>query len=101
MHFKSRHHNQLAALWRGFTSRDRIRAHQERLGDNEFGVPGAAASTHSSKLPTFRLPKHTMKLPLNPPSGPVTLTQNARTVLEKRYLVKNEKGLPVEQPEDL
>src|SRR5687767_15314541 len=42
-----------------------------------------------------------MSLPLNPPSGPVTLTQNARTVLEKRYLVKNEKGHPVEQPEDL
>src|SRR5687767_9699023 len=42
-----------------------------------------------------------MTLPLNPPSGPVTLTQNARTVLEKRYLVKNEKGHPVEQPEDL
>ncbi|MGH7678838.1 MAG: vitamin B12-dependent ribonucleotide reductase [Gemmatimonadaceae bacterium] len=42
-----------------------------------------------------------MTLPLNPPSGPVTLTANARTVLEKRYLVKNEKGQPVEQPEDL
>src|SRR5687768_1447867 len=42
-----------------------------------------------------------MTLPINPPSGPVSLTQNARTVLEKRYLVKNEKGLPVEQPEDL
>src|SRR4051812_43811064 len=42
-----------------------------------------------------------MPLPVNPPSGPVSLSQNARTVLEKRYLVKNEKGLPVEQPEDL
>src|SRR5688500_17302434 len=42
-----------------------------------------------------------MTLPLNPPSGPVTLTQNARTVLEKRYLIKNDKGQPVEQPEDL
>ncbi|HYC49757.1 MAG TPA: vitamin B12-dependent ribonucleotide reductase [Gemmatimonadaceae bacterium] len=42
-----------------------------------------------------------MTLPLNPPTGPVTLTQNARTVLEKRYLVKNEKGQAVEQPEDL
>src|SRR5215208_4833443 len=36
-----------------------------------------------------------------PPSGDVTLTQNARTVLEKRYLIKNEKGKPVETPEDL
>src|ERR1041384_4177701 len=42
-----------------------------------------------------------MPRPVNPPSGPVSLSQNARTVLEKRYLVKNEKGLPVEQPEDL
>jgi ribonucleoside-diphosphate reductase alpha chain len=42
-----------------------------------------------------------MSLPINPPAGPVTLSSNARTVLEKRYLVKNEKGLPVEQPEDL
>ncbi len=42
-----------------------------------------------------------MSLPLNPPFGPVTLTSNARTVLEKRYLVKNEKGQAVEQPEDL
>src|SRR5437667_373276 len=42
-----------------------------------------------------------MTLPLNPPSGPVTLSANARTVLEKRYLVKREKGEPVEQPEDL
>src|SRR3954453_23855343 len=42
-----------------------------------------------------------MSVPSPPPSGNVTLTQNARTVLEKRYLVKNEKGKPVEQPEDL
>src|SRR5919202_4303691 len=42
-----------------------------------------------------------MTLPLNPPAGPVTLSQNARTVLEKRYLVKNEQGKPVEKPEDL
>src|SRR5437764_7375300 len=42
-----------------------------------------------------------MTLPVNPPPGPVTLSANARTVLEKRYLVKNEKGKPVEQPEDL
>ncbi|MEX2179071.1 MAG: vitamin B12-dependent ribonucleotide reductase [Gemmatimonadaceae bacterium] len=42
-----------------------------------------------------------MTHPLNPPAGPVTLSQNARTVLGKRYLVKNEKGQPVEQPEDL
>jgi len=40
-----------------------------------------------------------MPLPVNPPPGPVSLSANARTVLEKRYLVKNEKGKPVEQPE--
>ena len=42
-----------------------------------------------------------MSLPVNPPPGPVSLSTNARTVLEKRYLVKNEKGHAVEQPEDL
>ncbi len=42
-----------------------------------------------------------MPIPVNPPTGPVSLSSNARTVLEKRYLVKNEKGKPVEQPEDL
>jgi ribonucleoside-diphosphate reductase alpha chain len=42
-----------------------------------------------------------MALPVNPPRGPVSLSQNARTVLEKRYLVKNAQGKPVEQPEDL
>src|SRR5215203_5302292 len=42
-----------------------------------------------------------MPLPTNPPSGPVTLTQNARTVLEKRYLVKDRSGKPTEAPEDM
>src|ERR1043166_830884 len=42
-----------------------------------------------------------MPLPSSPPPGDVTLTQNARTVLEKRYLIKNESGRAVEQPEDL
>src|ERR1700722_9946112 len=43
-----------------------------------------------------------MSQPLTPPpAGPVSLSQNARTVLEKRYLVKNDKGQAVEQPEDL
>ncbi|MGH7662716.1 MAG: vitamin B12-dependent ribonucleotide reductase [Gemmatimonadaceae bacterium] len=42
-----------------------------------------------------------MPLPSNPPSGAVTLSQNARTVLEKRYLVKDETGAAVESPEDL
>ncbi|HEY4303246.1 MAG TPA: vitamin B12-dependent ribonucleotide reductase [Gemmatimonadaceae bacterium] len=44
-----------------------------------------------------------MNRPLTPtvPPGPVSLSANALTVLEKRYLVKNEKGKPVEQPEDL
>src|SRR5918993_4043931 len=42
-----------------------------------------------------------MTLPLNPPSGPVTLSQNARTVLAKRYLIKDAKGKPTESPEEL
>ncbi|HET9683716.1 MAG TPA: vitamin B12-dependent ribonucleotide reductase [Gemmatimonadaceae bacterium] len=42
-----------------------------------------------------------MPLPATPPSGPVTLSQNARTVLAKRYLVKDATGQPTESPEDL
>ncbi|HKV52156.1 MAG TPA: LAGLIDADG family homing endonuclease, partial [Gemmatimonadaceae bacterium] len=37
----------------------------------------------------------------SPPATPVSLNKNARTVLEKRYLVKDETGKPTERPEDL
>lgn len=36
-----------------------------------------------------------------PPEGLVTLSANARTVLEKRYLVKDKAGKPVESIEDM
>lgn len=36
-----------------------------------------------------------------PPDGPVTLSANARTVLEKRYLVKDKTGKPTETPESM
>ena len=36
-----------------------------------------------------------------PPEGLVTLSANARTVLEKRYLVKDKSGKPVESIEDM
>ncbi|MCX5765872.1 MAG: vitamin B12-dependent ribonucleotide reductase [Gemmatimonadetes bacterium] len=42
-----------------------------------------------------------MPLPVTPPSTPATLSQNARTVLEKRYLVKDKTGRSVETPEDM
>src|SRR5256714_2677528 len=42
-----------------------------------------------------------MPLPTTPPTGPVTLSSNARTVLQKRYLVKDKTGKPTESPEDL
>jgi len=42
-----------------------------------------------------------MPLPANPPATPATLSQNARTVLEKRYLVKDKTGKSVETPEDM
>ncbi|MEX2180518.1 MAG: vitamin B12-dependent ribonucleotide reductase [Gemmatimonadaceae bacterium] len=42
-----------------------------------------------------------MPLPANPPTSLVTLSANARTVLEKRYLVKDKTGKPVETPEDM
>jgi ribonucleoside-diphosphate reductase alpha chain len=42
-----------------------------------------------------------MPFPPNPPSGPVTLSPNARTVLQKRYLVRDATGTPIETPEDM
>ncbi len=42
-----------------------------------------------------------MPLPVNPPATPATLSQNARTVLEKRYLIKNKSGKAVETPEEM
>src|SRR6476620_7959064 len=45
--------------------------------------------------------KSLMSLSTTPPSGPVTLSSNARTVLEKRYLVKDRTGKPTETPESL
>jgi ribonucleoside-diphosphate reductase alpha chain len=42
-----------------------------------------------------------MPLPTTPPSGPVPFSQNARTVLEKRYLIKDASGKPLEKPEEM
>ena len=42
-----------------------------------------------------------MPLPEKPPTSAVLLSRNARTVLEKRYLVKDETGGAIEEPEDL
>ncbi|MEP6834478.1 MAG: ribonucleotide reductase N-terminal alpha domain-containing protein, partial [Gemmatimonas sp.] len=42
-----------------------------------------------------------MPFSASPPEGPVTLSANARTVLEKRYLTKDKSGKPVENPEQM
>jgi len=42
-----------------------------------------------------------MPFSASPPEGPVTLSANARTVLEKRYLTKDKSGKPVETPETM
>jgi len=42
-----------------------------------------------------------MPLPSKPPAGPVALTKNAITVLEKRYLIKDATGKPTETAEML
>lgn len=36
-----------------------------------------------------------------PPQPKIKLTDNAQLVLKKRYLIKNEKGVPIETPENL
>jgi len=42
-----------------------------------------------------------MPIPAAPPVGFAELNQNARTVIEKRYLIKDAKGQPTETPEDM
>ena len=42
-----------------------------------------------------------MPIPAAPPAGSAELNQNARTVIEKRYLIKDAKGNPTESPEDM
>ena len=42
-----------------------------------------------------------MNTPASPSPGPAQLNQNARTVIEKRYLIKDAEGKPTEQPEDM
>jgi ribonucleoside-diphosphate reductase alpha chain len=45
--------------------------------------------------------KFEMPVQVSPPNTPATLSQNARTVLEKRYLVKDKTGKAVESPEQM
>ena len=42
-----------------------------------------------------------MPIPASPPVGLAQLNQNARTVIEKRYLIKDATGTPTEMPEDM
>lgn len=42
-----------------------------------------------------------MPIPSRPPARAAQLNQNARTVIAKRYLVKDATGKPVEDPEDM
>src|SRR5450830_1785065 len=42
-----------------------------------------------------------MAIPAVPPQGEAQLNDNARTVISKRYLIKDATGTPVEQPEDM
>ena len=42
-----------------------------------------------------------MPIPAVPPQGDAQLNDNARTVISKRYLIKDATGTPVEQPEDM
>jgi ribonucleoside-diphosphate reductase alpha chain len=42
-----------------------------------------------------------MPIPAVPPQGEAQLNDNARTVISKRYLIKDATGAPVEQPEDM
>src|SRR6266542_1334193 len=42
-----------------------------------------------------------MPMPVRPPDGVAQLNDNARTVISKRYLIKDASGSPTEQPEEM
>src|ERR1700741_1739356 len=42
-----------------------------------------------------------MPIPAVPPQGEAQLNDNARTVISKRYLIKDATGTPTERPEDM
>jgi len=42
-----------------------------------------------------------MPIPSAPPTGAAQLNDNARTVIRKRYLIKDASAAPIEQPEDM
>ena len=42
-----------------------------------------------------------MPIPAVPPQGEAQLNDNARTVISKRYLIKDATGTPAEQPEEM
>jgi len=42
-----------------------------------------------------------MPIPATPPVGEAQLSDNARTVISKRYLIKDATGTPTERPEDM
>src|SRR3954465_2792114 len=42
-----------------------------------------------------------MPIPAVPPQGEAQLNDNARTVISRRYLIKDATGTPAEQPEDM
>ncbi len=42
-----------------------------------------------------------MPIPSSPPAGAAQLNDNARTVIKKRYLIKDASAKPIEQPEDM
>ncbi len=42
-----------------------------------------------------------MPIPATPPAGEAQLSDNARTVISKRYLIKDATGTPTERPEDM
>src|SRR5215213_3682678 len=83
----------LCADWRGFTNADKLRPPRR---------PAIAArAARQSCSATLYQGEVNMPLPSQPPVGPAALSQNARTVLEKRYLVKDKSGKPTETPEDM
>src|SRR6202049_3308581 len=63
----------------------------------------AVPSPSSSYLTALFILRRVLLIPIPavPPQGEAQLNENARTVIGKRYLIKDGTGTPVEQPEDM
>src|SRR3979409_1361467 len=93
---KSLSEHKITRDWRGLTNPGSMRPRIEiiRCPSVQFGV-------HRLLLDNPFILRRVviMPIPAVPPQGDAQLNDNARTVIGKRYLIKDATGTPVERPE--